>query len=83
MVTEHLIDSDGNAKNIVDSGRAWAHRGSPPAGSCLSGRSGLCSGGQQFIVQNEPVGPDPAHYTASALVSCQLTLPADGGTCPD
>jgi hypothetical protein len=39
-------------------------------------------GGQQIIVQNEPVGPDPAHYTAAITVSCQLTPPGDAGVCP-
>jgi hypothetical protein len=82
VVTEHLIDSDGNAKNIS----IPPCLGPPGVTACwqlLPGDPVCAAGGQQFIVQNEPVGPDPAHYTASALVSCQLTLPADGGTCPD
>ena len=36
-----------------------------------------------FGFTNEPVGPDPAHYSANATVSCQLTPPADAGSCPD
>jgi hypothetical protein len=46
--------------------------------------SGHCPAGEEpFTVSNEPVGPDPANYNASVLVSCQLTPPADAGSCPD
>jgi hypothetical protein len=58
---------------------------SPPEGSAcwmLTLGDAGCSE-QGFIVQNEQVGADPAHFTASTVVSCQLTPPADAGTCPD
>ena len=78
VVTEHLTTPDG-VQDIALPACAVA-----PAGSAcwalLSG-SGGCSG-QALTVANEPVGSDPSHYTATLQISCQLTPPADAGTCP-
>jgi len=83
VVTGHLTTPDGVQAFVLPACATVA------AGSaCWSMGSAVgpayCPVGQQpFIVSNEPVGPDPAHYTASVTLSCQLTPPADAGSCPD
>jgi hypothetical protein len=80
VVTEHLTDGDGAQQEIA----IPPCLGPPGDTACwqlVAGGLG-CGGGQQIIVQNEPVGPDPAHYTAAITVSCQLTPPGDAGVCP-
>jgi hypothetical protein len=82
VVTEHLTAVDGAHDFFL-----------PPCATVTAGSacwslgaagSGICSGvGVPFTVSNEPVGPDPANYTARVNVSCQLPPPADAGSCPD
>ncbi|HEY4393702.1 MAG TPA: hypothetical protein VGP64_06550 [Polyangia bacterium] len=81
VVTEHLTVA-GSAQDIS----IPPCLGPPGDTACWQLAPGAqgCSGpGQQVIVQNEPVGPDPAQYSASIRVSCQLPPPGDGGACPD
>jgi hypothetical protein len=77
-VTEHLTTSDG-VQEIALPACAVAAAGSA-CWSLFSGSAG-CSG-QALTVTNEPVGSDPAHYTATLEISCQIAPPADAGTCP-
>ena len=81
-VTEHLTSADPVHDFFL-----------PPCATAAAGAAcwsigaagtGYCpAGGRPFTVSNEPVGPDPANYSASVTVSCQLTPHVDAGTCPD
>ncbi|HTB57114.1 MAG TPA: hypothetical protein VLC06_04535 [Polyangia bacterium] len=84
VVTEHLTTADGNTQEFV----------LPPCSSVAAGAAcwsiggtavsaGCPAGSPLFTVSNEPLGPDPSNITASQEISCQLTLPADAGSCPD
>jgi hypothetical protein len=83
-VTEHLTTADGNSQRFnlppcatVPAGSAcWTIGGT-------QGPAGCPAGSPPFTVSNEPVGPDPANFSASLEVSCQLTLPANAGGCPN
>ena len=78
VVTEHLTTPDGVQEIALPACAA------APAGSaCWSLGPGYqdCSG-EALTITNEPVGPDPSHFTANVSVSCQLTPPADAGICP-
>ena len=84
VVTEHLTTADGSAQEFnlppcatVAAGSAcWSIGGT-------AGPAGCPAGSPLFMVSNEPVGPDPSNFTARQEISCQLTLPADAGSCPD
>ena len=84
VVTEHLTTADGNAQEFV----------LPPCATVAAGAAcwsigataisaGCPAGSPLFTVSNEPLGPDPSNFAASQEISCQLTLPADAGSCPD
>jgi len=83
VVTEHLTTADGGQEftlppcATVPAGSAcWSIGGTAVSAGCPAGSP-------LFTVSNEPLGPDPSNVTASQEISCQLTLPADAGSCPD
>lgn len=83
-VTERLTTTEGT-QEIQLAACAVA----PPGAPCWSlgapadaADSCVINGKQSMTITNEPVGPDPASYTATVSVSCQIALPADAGTCP-
>jgi hypothetical protein len=83
VVTEHLTTPDGQQDSSILPPCTTVAAGS----ACWSignaaGPSSCPEGGQLFTVNNDPVGPDPANYTQTFSVSCQLVPPADAGDCP-
>ncbi len=82
VVTENLNTAGGTQEIPIP-----PCLGPPGSAACwsLGAPTPGCSG-PSFTVQNEPVGPDPAHYASTVTVSCQLTpppAPADAGACAD
>jgi hypothetical protein len=42
--------------------------------------TGSCTG-QSLLIMNAAAAPDPAHYTATVKITCQLQAPADASAC--
>jgi hypothetical protein len=84
VVTEHLTTPDGGVQEFVLPACVTVAAGSACWSVGSTAGPAVCPAGRQpFSVSNELVGPDPAHYGANVTVSCQLTPPADAGSCPD
>ncbi len=82
VVTEHLTSADGSRHDYPLPACAATTPGAPCWSLGAVGTGNCPADEGPFSVANEPVGSDPAHYAASASVSCQLTPPADAGVCP-
>jgi len=83
VVTEYLTTADGVQQRFnlppcatVPAGLACWSIGGAAGPGCPAGNP-------LFTVSNEPIGPDSANFGSSQEISCQLTLPADAGSCPN
>ena len=84
VVTGHLTTSDGDVQELVLPPCATVAAGAACwsiGGTAVS--AGCPAGSPLFTVSNEPVGPDYSYLNARSDISCQLTPPADAGSCPD
>jgi hypothetical protein len=83
VVSEHLTTADGSVQDFFLPACATVPTGLPCWSIGSAGMDQCAAGEARFTITNEPVGPDPSHYEAAISISCQLTPPADAGSCPD
>jgi hypothetical protein len=76
VVSEH-VQSPNGAQDFV-----FQPCTDPAASGCWRAMAGTGScTGQALFIMNAAVPPDPADYTATVKIACQLQAPADAGAC--